>query len=277
MTPFVLVSAVLLSAAPASNPPPKPPPSNAECVQLPMPKAPFAFSPGEELEYDLDALGAQAGKMKMRVLPQRDGMLPIEVHAQTNTFFSKVRRVNGKAMSYLLPKTLRPTRYVEDSLENETRRTADVSFRSKERVAKIAYTVNGSKGNLQFPYGNDGLDLAGAVYLMRQLPLRQDMPMCFDVYGIRRIWRVSGKVVAREHVSLPLGEFNTWHLAGEAVRMDNHQMRREIHVWITDDERRLPVVALGAIDLGAVRATLTSVNRPRDAKMRAQSKADLKW
>ncbi len=275
MMPSPLVLALLATTAQA--PQVRPVPSDAECRPLPALKSPWSFSPGEVLEYDLDALGiAQAGKLTMKVLPQKDGTLPIEVHAQTNTFFSKIRRVNGYGTSYLSPKTLRPTRYVEDATENEVRKTADVSFRAKDHNVTVRYTIGGSKGENAFRYANDGLDVAGTIYLMRQLPLKQDMPLCFDAYGIRRLWRVFGKVVGKEHVSLPIGEFDTWHLAGEAVRLDDPRWRREIHVWITDDDRRLPVAALGAIDLGAVRATLKAYALPGDSK-RAQGKESMKW
>jgi len=78
-------------------------------------------------------------------------------------------------------------------------------------------------------------------------------------------------------VSLPLGEFNAWHLSGTAVRLDKPSMTREVHVWISDDERRLPLAALGTIDLGAVRATLSSYSRPGEKTRQAQGKEQLKW
>ncbi len=85
-------------------------------------------------------------------------------------------------------------------------------------------------------------------------------------------------MIEREEIGLcDPGEFEAWHLAGEAVRTDDPRMRREIHVWISDDERRLPLVALGAIDLGTVRATLTAFSRPGDKKERAEGKEKLKW
>ncbi|MFZ5471216.1 MAG: DUF3108 domain-containing protein, partial [Myxococcota bacterium] len=216
-------------------------------------------------------------KMTMRVLPQKDGQLPIEVHAQTNTFFSKVRRVKGQATSYLSPKTLRPTRYLEDSTENEVRKTAEVAFRAKGNQVKVRYTVGAASGQGEYRYAHDGLDVAGAIYLMRQLPLKEGLPVCFDVYGIRRLWRLSGQVEGKERVPSPLGELTAWHLSGEAVRLDDHRWRREIHVWISADERRLPLAAVGSIDLGAVRATLTAFSRPGDKKARTQGKETLKW
>ncbi len=244
---------------------------------LPALRTPIAFMPGEHLEFDLDALGAQAGKMSMKVQRPEKGSLPVQIEAQTNTFFSKVRRVKAQAMSYLHPRTLRPSRYTEDATENEVHRKVDVAFGSKDRSVKVDYVVGKRSGRFNYTYDKDGLDVAGAIYLMRQLPMKEGLSVCFDVYGIRRMWRMTGTVVKREHVSLPLGEFDAWYLSGVAVRLDKPSQKREVHVWISDDARRLPLVAVGTIDLGAVRATLTSYSRPGDKRKEAQGKENLKW
>jgi hypothetical protein len=268
------LTALLLAQAPA---PPKPPPTDAECRPLPALHAPWAFGAGESLDFDLDALGAQAGKLTMRVLPEKDGLLPVEARAQTNTFFAKIRRVNGVGTSYLNAKTLHPTRYVEDATENEVRKTADVTFSHDHRV-KLDFRIGDAvPGQGLFHYANDGLDVAGAIYAMRQLPLKEGMNLCFDVYGIRSLWRLSGKVEGREHVSLPVGEFEAWHLSGVAVKLDDIRQQRGIHLWLSDDGRRLPLAALGVIDLGAIRATLTAYNRPGDKRARAENKGNIKW
>jgi hypothetical protein len=253
-----------------------PMPTEAECLGVGAPKLPLTFATGEELTFDIDALGAKAGKMTMRVLPSREGTLPVEVHAETNTFFSKVRRVNGTATSYLNPKTVRPGRYHEDSKENEVHRVADVTFR-KDKTARLVSTIDGNSGEYVLGHGNDVTDVAGAIYLMRQINLKEGMRVCFDVYGIRGIWRVWGTVVPKEPVSMPVGQFTAWHLAGEAARIDFPDYRRQIHVWLTDDERRLPLAALGTLDLGAVRATLTAYARPKEKSAKAENKANLKW
>ncbi|RKH30028.1 DUF3108 domain-containing protein [Corallococcus sp. CA041A] len=249
------------------------------CEQaLPVLRSPLAFKPGELLEFDMDAMGAKAGKLTMRVQRPANGSLPVLVEAQTNTLFSKVRRVRGSATSYLHPKTLRPSRYTEEAVENEQRRKVNVDFSAQDKSVKVDYQIGDRpKGHFDYAYDKDGLDVAGAIYLIRQLPLKKDMPVCFDVYGIRRMWRMTATVVEREHVSLPLGEFDAWHLAGTAVRIDRPSQTRDIHVWISDDDRRLPLAAVGAIDLGAVRLTLTGVKRPGEKPLEAQGKEDLKW
>ena len=81
-------------------------PTDAECLSLPVVRMPLAFQSGETLDYDLDAMGAKAGRMTMKVLPLKDGALPIEVSAETNTFFSKVRKVKGSGTSYMNPRNI---------------------------------------------------------------------------------------------------------------------------------------------------------------------------
>lgn len=257
--------------------PRSPVPSDAQCLALGPVMKPPPFSPGELLEYDIDALGAKAGSMVMRVLPPRpDGHLTIEISVETNAFFSKVRRVKGTGTSTLDPKTLRPLHYLEDSRENDLHRVADVTF-LKGHVAKLTSTIQGETTSVELKWGNDIADLTGALFLLRSLPLRAGQSLCFDVYAIRRIWRVWGKVLPREHVSLPLGEFEAWHLAGDAARLDSPDQRREIHVWVSDDARRLPLGALGSIDLGAVRATLKAFERRGEKGNRADRRDAVSW
>lgn len=251
-------------------------PTDAQCGQLLPIKGPLSFGPGEVLEYDLDALGAKAGRMTMRPLNVRDNQLPIEVSVETNTFFSKVRKVKGTGTSTVNARTLEPLRYYEDATENDSHRVADVTFRQRERNAHLTSTIDGQRGDWDFSLANHTLDVAGAIFYVRQMPLKDGQSVCFDAYGIRRIWRVWG-TVKKEHVSLPVGEFESFHLEGQAAPLNQIDARREIHVWISDDARRLPLAALGAIDLGAVRATLTAFTRPGDKGAKAETKANIKW
>jgi hypothetical protein len=252
-------------------------PATTVCQPLPVLKGPLGFGPGERLDFDIDALGAKAGKLSLRVLSASGGALPVEARVETNSFFSKVRRVNGVATSYLNPRTLRPIRYVEDGVENGIRKHAEVSYQPKDRLVRLRYRTEDRPGEAVFPSENDVLDAAGAIYLIRQLPFKEGKDICFDIYGIRKLWRLSGRMEGKERLSLPLGEFEAWHLSGTAVRLDDPKHRREIHVWISNDKARLPLVAVGVIDLGAVRATLNAVHRPGEKSKRAEGQESLKW
>lgn len=244
---------------------------------LPALRSDRAFMPGELLEFELDALGAKAGTMTMRVRRPESGALPVQVEVRSSAFMSSIRRVKARLTTYLHPTTLRPSRHEEDTVENEVQRKVKVLFGTKERTVQVDAKVGKRARTYSLRYDKDVLDLGGALYAIRQLPLKEGLPVCFDVYGTRRMWRMTGTVAAREHVTTPLGEFDAWHLSGTAVRLDKPSLQREVHIWISDDARRLPLAAVGAIDLGAVRATLTSVVRPGEKRQEAGGKEDFKW
>ena len=272
----MLASSTLAEEEPLPGSPTTPPPTDAQCG--PLPSSPQrSFRIGEELEFTLDALGAKAGKMTVRVMPLRDGRLPIQLHAETNTFFSNVRRVKGDASSALDPVTLRPRLYLEESDINGIHRTAAVTFSPDDHQIVLKGALTDPKPESEYHYAHDGLDSLSTMVALRQLPMREGLPLCMDVYGIRRMWRLSGTVLAREHITIDLGEFDAWHLTGWAVRMDDPRQRREMHVWISDDARRLPLVAVGTLDLGIVRATLSAFRRPGERPAKAENKADMKW
>lgn len=277
MKTFFLISLGSLTALAATKAPLTPFPSDAECKPLGAAMTPAPFGPGEQLSYDIDSMGMRAGEMTMTTLKPQDGLMTVETTVETNTFFSKIRKVKGVARSELSMSTLRPARYFEDAWENDFHRVAQVSMNPKGHEATLVNTFNDkTMSPVKLRFGSDMSDVGSAVHLLRSIPVKDGQRLCFDVYGIRRVWRVWGSV-KREHVSLPLGEFETWHLSGEAAPLTLQNARREVHVWVTDDAKRLPLAALGVMEFGAVRATLKGYSRPGEANTRAETKANIKW
>lgn len=264
----LLLLAPGLALAEGAAPQPKPVPSDAQCLPLPAIKT-VHLPAGETLAYDIDVLAANAARMEVETLPRANGLQTIRVRIKTNTFFNKVRRVRAEAKSYLNPRSLKPTRYTEDATEDDERKVADVTFNPAGQppaTVSIKYGTNPKAGEklseIFGRYGHDALDELGAVYYIRSMDLRPGLPLCFDVYAMRRMFRVWGTVGEIEKVSTPAGEFQAFHVTGTAARLDQTSFQRDLHVWITADEKRIPVGALGGIDLGPVRATLTHVGAP---------------
>ena len=244
---------------------------SAPCAALPAPAYGQPWPAGERLTYDIDVMGASAGSLVMMALPAvgtgTSKELPLRALAASNSFFSKVRRVRGRSTSYVRSKDMHPRRYEEESNEGGVFKSADVVFRraSEGAVVKVDWKRDREKGVANLRYLNEAFDPVSAAYYLRTLRFEAGQNLCFDSYGIRKLWRVQGKVVGREDVRVPAGSFKAWHLEGVAVRTDDPRSAREIHIWISDDERRLPLAALGVLDLGAVRAQLTQIGNGPEA------------
>lgn len=243
------------------------------CSPLPENVSSRPWHDGERLYYDVDVMGAFAGKLTLIAHAPSPRLGEEEIHlralAASNSFFSKIRTIRGRASSHLRLPDLRPRSYGEETREGEIERSATVHFeRSKRGMAmNLESKRNGRTSRKRYRHTNDAFDPLSAFYALRAMKLEEGQSICFDAYGIRRHWRVSGTVKAREVVKVPAGAFSAYRIEGKAFMVDDPSKSREIHVWISADERRLPLAALGVMDLGPVRAQLTRIDGEVDEEL----------
>jgi|SRR5690606_17540278 len=269
---FLAIGALLFPLGASAMAPGGEVPTLPTCEPLP-PSAERPWSDTERLHYDVDVMGALAGKLVLLAHPPRDVLgsrqLVVRAMAASNSFFSKIRAIRGRAASTLDADTLRPIRYQEETQEGPHERSAEVRFEKEKgvRLMAVDYKRNGRAGKKRFSHVHEAFDPLSAFYALRTMDLAEGRELCFDAYGIRHHWRVSGTVKAVETVKVPAGVFKAYRLEGRAYRVDDPRRNREIHVWISADEKRLPLAALSVMDLGPVRAQLRQVDGAIDEEL----------
>ena len=67
---------------------------------------------------------------------------------------------------------------------------------------------------------------------------------------------LTGTIAQGEEIETPLGKFKTLRFDGTSTRLDDTNVTRSAHVWVSDDDRRLPLVALGEVKGKTLRAQL---------------------
>jgi hypothetical protein len=239
-------------------------PNDAHCGPLPAAKRErLPFRAGEKLFYDVDFLGGiKVGRVTIETLPPRriGGTLAMPVHAEAEStgVIQSVGKVQSSATSNLRVHDLHPFQYREDYSWSDGKYWTEVTFSSaRPHQIRFKYGQPNGTGDRAYPYANDALEVVGAFYLVRSLDLSMGKGLCFDLYGARHVWRVWGSVAGREEIVTPAGHFHTLELAGYVARVDDIKDMHEIHVWMTDDERHLPVAGMGDLDFGPMRALLT--------------------
>lgn len=276
--PLLLVAALSSSPAAAGAaakrkaPAPVAVPSAEQCTPLPAASPELPWSPGEKLAYDIDVMGAYAGKLSLVALPAvgtgRSKEYPLRALAATNSFVSQMKRFRGRATSYVRSRDLHPRRYQEESNEGGLIRTADVVFgkRDEDRRVTVQWTRDKRKGKRVQRYAHDAFDPIAAAYYLRAIDVAPGQALCFDTYGLRYLWRVFGTVKGIETVTVPAGTYQAYHFAGTAVRIDNPQRHREVHLWMQADGSRLPLAGTMAMSFGPVRAQLVAVGAATGAE-----------
>lgn len=217
------------------------------------------FTPGEVLSYRLDALGADVGTFEVRVEPpprsEKRAALQLSSRAKTSAFIAtNVGRYEAFAVTLLAP-DLSPLHYREDVDEGAVHKAVELDFPPQEGALKVQASKNGEPEPFALPAGSGVRDMISTLFVLRAQPLREGAPFCVEVYAGRKLWRVTGKVAARETIETPLGRLASVRLDAEAVSADG-RLRRDAHFWIGDDARRLPLVAVGEVRGKALRAQL---------------------
>ena len=250
---------LLMAAAPAV-------PADVDCAPLPMASSSkLPFRAGEHLDFDIDVLGGlKIGAVGMEVgVPERQSkilLLPIKAHGVASGLAASVGKLDSTATTWLRIHDLHPQHYREDYVQPNGQFWTEVLFPTAlPHQIHLRFGQPNGTGERAFGYGNDVLDVVGVFYLLRTLQPKFGDRLCFDLYGSRHVWRVWGKVDGRESLTTPAGSFATLRLSGHAARLDKQEEVREVFLWLTDDARRLPVAAMGELEIGPLRALLTGV------------------
>jgi hypothetical protein len=245
----------LLLAASSSPPGPVCPPQKLQAAR---------FTPGEVLGFRIDVLGADMGTFEVSVRPppaqEKRAALELTFRARTSAFVStNVGRYEAYATALLTP-DFSPLHYREDIDEGDTHRAAELNFPPENGVLPVQATKNGMPEPFTLPAGSDVRDIISTLYLLRAQPMKQGTPVCLEIFAGRKIWKLQGQVGARETIETPLGKLPSVRLDMESVRVDDPSVKRSAHVWVSDDARRLPLVAVGEMRGKVLRAQLISMN-----------------
>jgi hypothetical protein len=90
-------------------------------------------------------------------------------------------------------------------------------------------------------------------------------PVCLEIFATRRIWKLTGKMAGKETIETPLGRFSSLRFEGEAVRVDDPTVKRAALLWVSDDERRLPLAGIAEVRGKTIRIQLVSASGMRRA------------
>jgi Protein of unknown function (DUF3108) len=247
------------------------------CGPVPVPTA--RFTPGEQLRYKLDVLGADVGTFEVAVeappaADRQRAALVARSRAKTSAFVSTNLGRYEAFVSTLLRADLMPVSFREELDEGDNHRSLEVQFPPRGGKLPAKATINGKPDALDLAATPLARDILSTFFFLRALPLKTGTPVCAEVYAARKMWTLAGAVGAREQIETPLGKFNAVRIDTIATRHDDPSVKRAAHVWVTDDDRRLPLVAVGDVRGKTIRAQL--VEAPASRLKTASSKPERK-
>jgi len=218
---------------------------------IPAPRNPV--QPGEYLKFAVNWGIINGGNAYLGVPEQKqvDGheALHLVARAESNGFISRFYKVRNRIDSWWDVADRRSLRYSENRREGKYRSETDIVFDHDRRVATY-------KDGETFPIPPDVQDALSSFYYTRFQALPVGGSIVFDYHASKKNKPLEVKIIGREHVKVPAGEFDC--VAVEPVLNAGGIFRNEgrLVIWLTDDERRMPVLMRSKVTIGSVSVML---------------------
>jgi hypothetical protein len=225
----------------------------AQPVEFNVAKVPFGL--GEQMTYRVDWGFLSVGQGKLEVLPVLDTLrsAPSYLIGFTLKGGLPLYRVDDYWQSWLGASDLISRRFDQKQDEGKYERHRIVDFFPEEgRWDRLEHEEEG-----ELPSA-DPLDDISFLYFVRTLPLEVG-----ETYTFNRYWKDEGnpvtvKVLRKETVKVPAGEFETIVVRPIIKTKGMFSEGGEAEVYFTDDSRRLIVKLNAKMNVGTLKMALQS-------------------
>ncbi|MHB8481757.1 MAG: DUF3108 domain-containing protein [Nitrospiria bacterium] len=223
-------------------------------------KATGAIQSGERLEFSINWLGINAGKAVLEV-----GNKMIEVGSSTvfhitstarsNDFISRFFPVEDRIETFMDADHLVPLKFKAHQREGKRTKDREVNY---DQINHKASQVEEGKEEV-FKIAPGVQDALSALYFFRTLEFPPIGSSAFiKVYEGGKNWDLEIKVLDKETIDTPIGNFNTIKTVIMARFEGVFLNKGDITVWFTDDSRHVPVQMKSKVIIGSVTALLVS-------------------
>jgi hypothetical protein len=215
---------------------------------------------GEHLSFDVNWEFINAGSATMDIIPKGEGW-QVKTFARTNKaldIFRKVRDyitaegicVDGRMQSTLFDANLHERKY------KATKRT---EFRWKEN--KVIHTHNQVPEHFDVPAGH--LSVIDAFLAVRNLKLIPGQKLNIPIFDSRKQYEIEVTVLQKkEKLKAPWGEKVDCIIIKPKLKTAGiFTNKGEMTIWMTDDERHIPIKMRAKIKFGRIFAHLTGYSK----------------
>ena len=218
-----------------------------------------AFSVPERLEFELAYSGITAGHAVQEVR-QVNNEIQIVSTAKSADWLRYFFPVDDHIESYLNPGPPpfyigAPRLYQERKHEGKTITNREVRF-DRLKLEATASDHRNREEKIQ-PITKRTYDMLSSFFYFRTIPLQVGTSYFIDIYDWNRIWNTEVKVLRREELVTRLGRFKTIVIHPLLKSEGIFARTGDIFIWLTDDDRRLPVQMKSKVVVGSITATLT--------------------
>lgn len=219
-----------------------------------------AFAPGEVIRYVIKygILPSGVATLEVRSTDTVHGRPAYHLvsEARTNKTIDAFFKVRDKNESWMDVQSLSSLRFRQNMREGGYMREVETDYDHPARRYTYRKRRKGKESVVEGAMPPFVQDVLSSLYYVRTRPLVVGQTYTLDANSGAVNWPLRVHVKRRERIRVPAGEFMCFRLdpilAGEGI----FQAKGKLLVWITDDERRIPVLLRSKVAVGAFDAEM---------------------
>ncbi len=222
------------------------------------------FEPGEKLTFNLRWGVFSAGTAVLEVHPMREynnqEVYHFSLTVRTNSFVDRIYKVRDRIDAFADSGVQGSAYYKKKQREGRHERDIEVIFDREN--GKAQYSNFGKKDD-PIEIEPRTYDPLSAFYAFRMMPIEENSSVEMFVTDGKKLQLGEGRVGGRDTIRVPAGEFETVlvepdmrDVGGVFEESDDATLR----IWVTDDERRLPVRLSSKVAVGSFYADLIEID-----------------
>ena len=223
---------------------------------------PEPFRAGESLRFSVQYGFIHAGSAWLEVPEIIDWnghpVWRLVARAESNGFFDKVYKVRNRIESLWDQEDRFSWRYFEDRHEGKFTANDTIIFDPDSLLMRYN---NGKSYSVDGPVQ----DALSSFYLTRFHALPIGGTISFDYHASRKTAPMEVKVLGRQNVKTPAGKFRCLVVEPLLKAGGIFKNKGRLVIWLTDDERRIPVQMKSKVLIGSVKVVLQEVRQDEKA------------
>ena len=207
----------------------------------------------EEFHFDLFWLNIYVGNASLEAVTINNAVrITSQVHSAP--VISSLYRVEDFAESWVIDGI--PFNFRIRQQEGNYRSNKETIFDAQNRKITFFNFINGIKSEHHI---RDAVpwDVISGFYYLRSQPLEAGNPVYIDIFDSNRLAKVKVDIIRKETITIAdKGEISTIVVKPELQTEGLFRREGDMFIWLTDDERRIPVKVETKVRLGKVVAEL---------------------
>ena len=220
-----------------------------------------ALSIPEKLTYNLTWTGIKGGTATQEIIDEGNSIRVVSTCRSADwitAFFPVDDRIESVLNKVEPPHLGLPQHYRMKVREGSHRRDKELIFDHKAKKAEYFDHLKGEKSTIDIV--DNTYDAYSSFFYLRTMKLEVGKSVFVNILDNKKLWNVEVQVVKKEKLDTILGAINTVQVRPLMKSEGIFNRKGTIDIWLTDDERHIPVKMKTKITIGSITATLVKVN-----------------